>query len=115
MFMKKFEKLLKQKVESFEKLLKQEIFERFYKLLSKQAIKVSETFKVKQSKERNISGNIMKKEVLQFLDVFRKNKTFSKSIHSLSSFSSLFSVLKTIFQVQVRQTFEHNRSPLTSV
>ena len=34
---------------------------------------------------------------------------FYKSIHSLSSFSSLFSILKTIFQVQVRKTLEHNR------
>ena len=34
---------------------------------------------------------------------------FYKSIHSLSSFSSLFSFLKTIFQVQVRKTLEHNR------
>ena len=38
-----------------------------------------------------------------------KEKTFYKSIHSLSSFSSLFSILKTIFQVQVRKTLEHNR------
>ena len=57
----------------------------------------------------------MKTEVLQFLDVFRKSKTFSKNIHSLSSFSSLFSVLKTIFQVQVRQTLEHSRILLTFV
>ena len=34
---------------------------------------------------------------------------FYKSIHSLSSFSSLFSFLNTIFQVQVRKTLEHNR------
>ena len=69
MFMIKFETLLKQKVYgSFEKLLKQEIFERFYKLLSKQAIKVLETFKVKQSKERNISG---KYHVKVSLTVFR--------------------------------------------
>ena len=55
-------------MESFEKLLKQEIFERFYKLSSKQAIKVSETFKVKQSKERNIS---VKYHVKGSLTVFR--------------------------------------------
>ena len=34
---------------------------------------------------------------------------FYKSIHSLSSFSSLFSFLKTIFQVQVCKTLEHNK------
>ena len=38
-----------------------------------------------------------------------KEKQFYKSIHSLSSFSSLFSILKTIFQVQVRKMLEHNR------
>ena len=52
-------------MKSFEKLLKQEIF---YKLSSKQVIKVSETFKLKQSKERNISG---KYNVKGSLTVFR--------------------------------------------
>ena len=75
MFMKKFEKLLKQKVmESFEKLLKQDIFERFYKLLSKQAIKVSETFKVKQSKEINISGKYHVKGSLTVFKCFPKKQ-----------------------------------------
>ena len=55
-------------MESFEKLLKQEIFERFYKLSSKQAIKISETFKVKQRKERNFSR---KYHVKGSLTVFR--------------------------------------------
>ena len=40
---------------------------------------------------------------------------FYKSIHSLSSFSSLFCILKTIFQVQVRRTLEQIRILLTFV
>ena len=51
-------------MESFEKLLKQEIFERFYKLLSKQAIKVSETLKVKQSKERKAKKEIFLENII---------------------------------------------------
>ena len=61
-------------MESFEKLLKQEIFERFYKLLSKQAIKVSETFKVKQSKERNVSGKYHGKGSLTVFRCFPKKQ-----------------------------------------
>ena len=61
-------------MESFEKLLKQEIFERFYKLLSKQAIKVSETFKVKQSKERNISRKYHVKGSLTVFGCFLKKQ-----------------------------------------
>ena len=61
-------------MESFEKLLKQEIFERFYKLLSKQAIKVSETFKVKQRKERNISGKYHEKGSLTVFRCFPKKQ-----------------------------------------
>ena len=48
-------------------------------------------------------------ESFTVLRCFPESKTFYKSIHSLSSFSSLFSILKTIFQVQVRKTLEHNR------
>ena len=40
---------------------------------------------------------------------------FYKSIHSLSSFSSLVCILKTIFQVQVRKTLELNRISLDIV
>ena len=47
-------------------------------------------------------------KVLHFEMFSGKTKHFI-SIHSRSSFSLLFSVLKTIFQVQVRKTLEHNR------
>ena len=63
-------------MESFEKLLKQEIFERFYKLSSKKAIKVLETFKVKQSRERNISEKYHVKGSLTVFRCFPKKQKF---------------------------------------
>ena len=62
-------------MEIFEKLLKQEIFERFYKLSSKQARKVSETFKVNQSKERNIYAKYLVKGSLTFFRCFPKKQS----------------------------------------
>ena len=100
--MKGFKKFFKQDKES-----KQKKFEKFYKLLSKQTIRV-------KSKEKLLENNC-KREFYIFSDVFRKSKTFYKSIHSLSSFSSLFCIFKTIFQVQVRRTLEQIRILLTFV
>ena len=67
---------------------------------------VLETFK--QSKQARLLENICKREFYSFEMFSGKAKHFI-SIHSLSSFSSLFSILKTIFQVQVCKTLEHNR------
>ena len=76
--------------------------------------KQKKSFRNLKSKEMILENNC-KREFYIFLDVFRKSKTFYKSIHSLSSFSSLFCILKTIFQVQVRRTLEQIRILLTFV
>ena len=76
--------------------------------------KQKKSFRNLKSKEKLLENNC-KREFYIFLDVFRKSKMFYKSIHSLSSFSSLFCILKTIFQVQVRRTLEQIKILLTFV
>ena len=77
--------------------------------------KQKKSFRNLKSKETILENNCKREFYIFFLDVFRKSKTFYKSIHSLSSFNSLFCILKTIFQVQVRRTLEQIRILLTFV